>query len=360
MTKHTKTLKFRIKDKHATYLNRLADEVNVVWNFVNEASFKAARPYYGPPKWLSGYDLQKLVTGATKEGLSISSQALQQVCEEYATRRKQAKKFKLHWRTSNPRSGKRSLGWIPFKKGAVIYKDGRVRFSGRWLDFWDSYGLEKYDPRGGSFNQDSRGRWYLNLAVQVDVKSSSGKMVIGVDLGLRECAVTSNGMRLEGRWLKNYEHKLALAQKRNKKKLVRSIHAKIKNKRMDEQHKLSTEIVSQSMAVFVGDVSSAKLIKTKMAKSVLDASWGAFKAMLEYKCRQAGVVFAKVDEAFTTQTCSCCGSIPDSSPKGLAGLNKRSWVCGDCGAEHDRDINAALNIRAVGLGRLEEGIHFCE
>ncbi|WP_218144498.1 RNA-guided endonuclease InsQ/TnpB family protein, partial [Giesbergeria anulus] len=107
---------------------------------------------------------------------------------------------------------------------------------------------------------------------------------------------------------------------------------------------------------FVGDVASVKLVKTKMAKSTLDAGWAMLKTMLEYKSHQAGIVFEEVNEAYTTQTCSCCGSIPASSPKGRAGLGIREWTCSDCGAAHDRDVNAARNILAAGHRRLAVGI----
>ena len=93
-----------------------------------------------------------------------------------------------------------------------------------------------------------------------------------------------------------------------------------------------------------------------MAKSVLDAGWGMLKTMLEYKCAHAGVVFEVVNESYTTQTCSCCGGIPASSPKGRAGLRIREWTCSVCGTAHDRDVNAAKNILAAGHGRLAVGI----
>ncbi len=109
-------------------------------------------------------------------------------------------------------------------------------------------------------------------------------------------------------------------------------------------------------AIFVGDVASAQLVKTRMAKSVLDAGWSMLKTMLEYKSHQAGIVFEVVNENYTTQTCSCCGVIPASSPKGRAGLRIREWTCSGCGTEHDRDTNAAKNILATGHRRLAEGI----
>ena len=92
-----------------------------------------------------------------------------------------------------------------------------------------------------------------------------------------------------------------------------------------------------------------------MAKSTLDAGWSSLKTMLEYKSRQAGVIFEEVNEAYSTQTCSSCGEISPNSPKGMSGLGIREWCCG-CGSVHDRDINGAKNILAMGHHRLAVGI----
>ena len=352
--KAIKTLKLRIKDKHAKVLAAMACEVNQVWNFCNETSHRSIRERR---RWLSGYDLQKLTNGFSKcDGVLIGSPTVQQVCEEYATRRRQFKKAKLRWRVSNPQSNKYSLGWIPFKARALQYKAGQIAFAGQKFNLWDSYGLADYELRAGSFNQDSRGRWYLNVVVKVQPKAMAGTASVGIDLGLKECATVSTGDKLEGRWYRNHERALAKVQRAKKKKRVKAIHAKIKNQRKDAMHQFSTKLVRENAAIFVGDVSSAKLVKTKMAKSTLDAGWGMLKTMLEYKSHQAGVVFEVVNESYTTQTCSCCGSIPASSPKGRAGLRIREWTCSDCGAAHNRDTNAARNILAAGLRRLEAGI----
>lgn len=346
--KMIKTLKLRIKDKHAPVLTAMAREVNQVWNFCNETSIRSITERH---KWLSGFDLQKYTAGYSKcDGVKIGSATVQLVCEEYAIRRKQFKKARLNWRVSNPKSSKYSLGWIPFKKGVVTYKNGQIRYAGEFFNLWDSYGLADYDLRGGSFNQDSRGRWYLNVAVEVEVKPSIGMASVGIDLGLKECAVASDGQRIEGRFYRKLEVDLGVAQRACKKKRVKAIHAKIANQRKDMLHKFSTKLVAENAAVFVGNVSSEKLVKTKMAKSTLDAGWSMFKTMLEYKSHQAGIVFEEVNESYSTQTCSQCGSI--EGPKGLAGLGVREWTC-ECGAVHDRDTNAAKNILAKGLNMLE-------
>lgn len=89
-------------------------------------------------------------------------------------------------------------------------------------------------------------------------------------------------------------------------------------------------------------MSSTKLVKTRMAKSVLDSGWGMLKNQLVYKSQKAELKFKIVNERNTTRECSCCGQL--TGPSGLRGLGVRSWVCPSCGLEHDRDINSARNI----------------
>lgn len=345
-----KTLKVRVKDKHAKLLSQMARQVNFCWNFINELSSRSIRER---GKWLSAYDIQKYTDGAAKE-LGLHSHTVQRIGQEYVTRRRQFKRVRLNWRKSA--GSKRSLGWIPINTGAAKWKNGQVYHNGHYFGVWDSWGLNGYKFKSASFNEDARGRWYFNVAVEVEAKPSAGTASVGIDLGLKECATTSEGQKLEGRWFRELEPALAVAQRARKKGHAKAVHAKIANRRRDAIHKFTTELVKNHAAIFVGDVASAKLVKTKMAKSTLDAGWSSLKTALEYKCHQAGVVFEVVNEAYSTQTCSCCGAIPGSSPKGRAGLGMRQWTCSDCGAAHDRDVNAARNIAARGHARLAGGI----
>lgn len=345
-----KTLKIRVKDKHAAVLGQMARDVNTVWNFCNETSQRAIRE---KRQYMTGYDLQKYTAGYSKcDGVKVGACTVAAVCAEYAIRRRQFKRTRLNWRVSKQNSPKRSLGWVPFKAEQVRYRGGQIAFGGHKINLWDSYGLGGYELRAGSFSQDSRGRWYFNVAVPVEEKPSMGTAAVGLDLGLKTAVTASTGQKAEGRLFRASEKKLATAHRAGKKRQARSMYAKVKNQRKDLLHKFSTQLVRENAAIFVGDVSGAKLIKTTMAKSVHDAGWSAFKTMLEYKSHQAGIVFAVVNEAYTTQTCNACGVI--AGPKGRAGLNKRVWGC-ECGAVHDRDVNAALNIRALGLKSLEAG-----
>jgi len=348
-TLSTKTLKVRVRDGHIFSLNQQGKNVNFVWNFLNETSHRFIKER---GKFMSAFDLQKYTDGAGKE-LGLHSHTVQEIGKEYVIRRKQFKKAKLKWRKSH--GVKRSLGWIPFKSGALKWKNGSIYFNGQYFRVWDSYGLAHYTFKSGSFNEDSRGRWYLNIVVSFEAKQGQGKHAVGIDLGCKQSATDSNGHKVIGREYRKLETKLGLAQRANNKKRVKAIHAKIKSRRADTLHKYSRKLVNENAAIFVGNVSSQKLVKTNMAKSVLDASWGTLKAMLEYKCAHANIVFEEVNEAYTTQTCSCCGEIPISSPKGRAGLGIREWTCSVCRTTHDRDINSGKNILAVGLHRLAAG-----
>uniref|UniRef100_UPI0030CA5598 RNA-guided endonuclease InsQ/TnpB family protein n=1 Tax=uncultured Sphaerotilus sp. TaxID=474984 RepID=UPI0030CA5598 len=210
--------------------------------------------------------------------------------------------------------------------------------------------------RAGAFSQDARGRWYLNVCVKVDVPKSAGTGSVGIDLGLKTAATCSDGEALASGLYRKHEGALGIAQRARKKGRVRAIHAKIANTRKDAMHKFSTGLVERNAAIFVGNVQAGAMVKTRMAKSTLDAGWSMLKTMLEYKSHQAGIVFEEVNEAYTTQTCSSCGVIPASSPKGRTGLGMRRWTCCECGAEHHRDVNAAKNIAARGHARLAGGI----
>ena len=106
------------------------------------------------------------------------------------------------------------------------------------------------------------------------------------------------------------------------------------------------ETIDNYQTIVIGDVSSLKLVKTRMAKSVLDSGWGLLKAQLQWKGQQAGRTVSIVSEMNTSRTCSSCGSL--TGPQGVNGLRVRSWMCSECGEILDRDVNAARNILAAG------------
>jgi len=125
---------------------------------------------------------------------------------------------------------------------------------------------------------------------------------------------------------------------------VARVHAKVADSRRDWLHKESTRIIRESQAVYVEDLCVAGLARTRLAKSVHDAGWPAFTAMLEYKARKHGREFRKIGRFEpTSQVCSACGVKDGPKP-----LHVREWACAACGTVHDRDVNAAKNILALG------------
>ncbi len=140
VTKCTRSLRLKVKSEAYGWLNAAATEVNQVWNFANATSDKAARPFCGPAKWLSAYDLDKLTAGATECFERIGSETIQRVNAEFATRRRQFKKTKLRWRVS--RGSRRSLGWIPFKAAQLKRKGKALRLSGKVFRVFERGRLE--------------------------------------------------------------------------------------------------------------------------------------------------------------------------------------------------------------------------
>lgn len=334
------TYQYRIKDQTTSkHLTKTSYSVNYVWNYCNQVNQERWSKFR---KTFSAFDLNKLTTGCAKD-LGLHSQTVQAVAEEYATKCKQFKKVKLNWR-----SKKRSLGWIPFKTSSIKIKEDTIIYSGHKFKFWLSRPIED-KVRFGSFNQDSKGHWFVNLVVEKpENKRINTNKQVGIDLGLKTLFTLSDGVEFNRDNLtKKYETKLAKAQRAKKKKQVTKIHAKIKNKRKDWNHKVSTVLVNTYDYIAVGNVSSKKLIKTRMAKSVLDAGWSDFKTMLEYKAVSLGVEVKVVNESFSTVTCSICKE--RTGPKGQADLGVREWVCNRCNSVHNRDVNAAKNILLFSL-----------
>lgn len=334
-----RTFQYRIKNP-GKRLDRMAFAVNLVWNYCNELT---ARRWSESRQILSWVVLCRLVAGASI-GLGVSAETCAQIVREHSKKRNQAKREKLSWR-----SGKRSLGWIPFRDGALTLKGNVATYYSQSFRLWLSRPIEG-EIRNGSFSQDAEGCWYLNIVCRTpDNQQIAVGDPVGIDLGLKDQAVLSTGdVHARENITRRYADKLAKAQRARKRKRVTAIHAKIKNSRKDWAHKTTTQIVKNHSQVIVGNVSPAKLKRTRFAKSVSDAGWYQFKTMLEYKAIALGVGYNEINEAFSTVTCSNCNE--RSGPSGLRSVGVREWDCPNCGTHHNRDVNAARNILAFGLG----------
>jgi putative transposase len=337
-----RTLRLKVRRETYSWLNAAAVEVNEVFNYCNETSLKAATRTDTKRKWMSGFDLCKLTSGAAPYFEKIGSDTIQSICVHYSQKRRAARRLKLRWRVS--RGAKRSLGWIPFKAAGIKRKGVCLRFAGKCFRVFENERLEGVKWQGGCFAQDAVGDWWLCLPVKVVAEETvAPNEAVGIDLGLKDIAATSDGDRLlAGRWTLRFAQNLAEAQRRGHKRQAKRIHRKAARCRANALHSFSRSIVDRYQTIVVGDVSSSKLVKTRMAKSVLDSGWGMLKGFLGYKSQQAARSFKVVSERNTSVTCSTCGSL--TGPRGVNGLIVRSWVCSNCGELHDRDVNAARNI----------------
>ena len=336
------TYRYRIKDATAgRHLQRQAREVNRVWNYCGEIQ-NAARRHN--KRWPSGFDLIKLTSGSSQL-LGLHSDTVQAVCKQFAISRDACGK-RPRWR------GRKSLGWIPFQAARAIRVQGdAVIFLGQRYRLWLSRPIEGKILCGG-FGEDTRGRWYLNLQVEVREDSRHGSGEIGIDLGLKFLVALSTGEKIEApRLYRKHEQALAIAQRAGRKPRVRAIHARIANCRKHFLHELSTRLVRENRRLCVGNVNSCGLARTRLAKSVLYAGWSQLRSQLHYKATRHGAEYIEVDERFSTQVSSACGA--RGGPQGREGLVVRDWSGSGCGARHDRNINSAINLlvsgRNVGL-----------
>jgi IS605 OrfB family transposase len=336
------TYHYRIKDAtKSKYLQRLAWACNTVWNFCNEVSMLALRR---DKRFLTAVDLINLTAGAST-ALGLHSDTISEICRAYVAKRKARHKRRLKWR-----SRKRSLGWIPFKLRFLKLESDSLTSLKRRYRFWASRPREG-TPKTGSFTQDARGRWYVNIQCEVEAPDVPlGDAEIGIDLGLTNQLQCSDMDEPYSRanLTRTYEDVLAMAQRARKQKRVKAIHAKIAHCRKDWTHKTTAAIVKRARLIAVGNVSSTTLAKTSMAKSVYDAGWGQLRTCLEYKAKRLGVVYREVNEAYSSVTGADCGA--RTGPRGLSALEVRVWSCSVCGSVHDRDHNAARNILRAGRG----------
>jgi transposase len=263
------TYKYRLKGKRsARQLRRFSWAVNQVWNFCVQTQRAIQRAYRDglSPRWPSFYDLKELAAGTSKD-LGLHAQTIQNVCEQFTKSRDFHKKCPRFRRSGGPQ---RSLGWVPFQKQSRQITAGSVTYLGNHYRF---FGAKKRPlpetAKGGCFVENARGHWWVCFHVEVDNLAQAPDQAIGIDLGLKTLATLSTGEKIPApRTYRLYEEKLASAQRANNKSRVRALHAKIANIRRDHMHKWTTKIARSFRAIFVGDVSSLQLAKTRMAKGV--------------------------------------------------------------------------------------------
>ena len=218
--------------------------------------------------------------------------------------------------------------------------------------------------KSATISQVPSGKYYVSILVETEhIKMANGAGKTGLDLGIKDLCITSDGRRYENpKTIRKYEEKLARLQRqlahkekrsRNYEKTKKQIalcHEKITNTRKDCLHKLSHEIVSENQVIVSENLQIKNMVKNHhLAKSIYDASWYELTRQLEYKSQWNGREYIKIDTFYaSSQLCSVC-AYQNTDTKDLS---VREWICPVCGAKHDRDSNAAKNILAEGLRQI--------
>jgi putative transposase len=318
--------------------------------------------YKNQSKGLSRFAIQSLLPHLKKENEWLSnaySQCLQSVALNLSTAYKNFfekqggfPKFKSkHGRqtTQYPSNVKIEGDYIKFpgKVGKVYCKQNR-KFEG------------KIKTTTVSLNTD--GKYFVSILVddgkELPPTSIEGK-AIGIDLGLTHFAITSDGSKFDNpRHTKKYARNLKKKQqslsrkikgsnrRQKAKRLVVKVHSKIRRVREDFLHKLSRKIVNENQVIVVENLAVKNMVRNhNLAKAISDCGWGMFCTMLKYKAEWSGKKYLEADRFFpSSKICHVCLNRVDSLP-----LDIRNWTCSKCDTSHDRDVNAAINIRNEGL-----------
>jgi putative transposase len=320
---------------------------------------------------ISGYALIKKITDWKKdpetEWLSeVSNVPLQQAVnnlesafQNFFAKRAKYPSFK---KKSSGGSCRFTCYGFRIKKGEVWLAKTKTPLAIRW-----SRPLpEGAAPKQCTVKLTPSGEWYISILCEVRIeKLPILSKQIGLDMGLTALVTTSDGDKVTNpKPMKVHQHKLAVAQRhlarkqkgskrhlRAKRKVART-HDRISETRKDQLHKLTTRLVRENQTIVVEDLSVRSMLKNhRLAGSIADASWARLKIMLEYKCEWYGRELKVIDRWFpSSKTCHRCGYVTDKLP-----LSARTWTCLKCKTNHDRDVNAAINILSAGTVDYTDG-----
>jgi len=260
------------------------------------------------------------------------------------------------------KSRKKSRASAEYTRSAFTWRDGQLilaKMAGALDIRWSRPLPEGSEPTTVTVSRDAAGRWFVSLLCDDRIAPPPAtKNAVGIDAGITSLVTLSTGEKVTNpRHERRDRARLARAQRElsrkakgsaNREKACRKVarvHARIADRRRDFLHKLSTRLVREIQTVVIEDLTVRNLLKNGgLARAISDASWTQLRSMLEYKCAWYGRELVVIDRWFpSSKLCGACGTVAAKMP-----LNVREWTC-DCGAVHDRDINAARNIKAAGL-----------
>src|SRR5262245_32205770 len=254
-----------------------------------------------------------------------------------------------------------------YATNAFIFREGRITLAKQSepLDIvWSQPLPDDAKILNLTVSRDTSDRYFVSFLVETDVKPlKKAKAEVGIDVGVKTLATTSEGEKIENpRPLVKCEKRLRILQRRlsrkvkgsnNRKKArfrVAKLHARISDTRRDTLQKFTTKIIGENQAIYVEGLNVAGMVKNhNLAKHIADAAFGEIFRELEYKAGWYGRTYLPLDRFFpSSKLCSLCGHLLEELP-----LSMREWDCPACGAHHDRDINAAINIKKAGQDLLK-------
>ena len=268
-------------------------------------------------------------------------------------------------RARSPRfKSRRSRQSAHYTRSAFSMRGGELRLAKtsaplRFVWSWPDVDVTSLHPTM-VVSREPDGRWYVTLAIDAEAPGplEPAGHTAGVDLGVTDFAVTSDGERIanprhlarKAANLARYQRRLARCRKgsanraKARAKAARA-HRKVRDARRDFLHRASTCLVRGNDVIVIEDLAVQNMVRNRtLARAIADCGWGEFRRQLEYKCQRAGRDLIVIDRWYpSSRTCSACGHL-------LAelSLSTRHWTCPSCGSRHDRDINAAKNILAAG------------
>ena len=364
-----KALKMRFypTDEQARQLARTFGCVRYVWN---EILRRRTDAYYNEGVSVGYNQASAMLTALKKEpGVEwlneVSSVTLQQALRHQQAAFRSFYDKRARYPKFKKRQGRQSA---TYASSAYTWRDGRLTLAkmDEPLDIRWSY-AKPDNIRTVTISRDAAGRYFISMQVGFEPGPLPvTAKAVGVDLGLRDLVVTSDGFRSGALKLTGkYEARLAWLQRqlarkrkgsnrRNKaRQKVARLQAKIADIRRDNIHKLSRKLVDENQVICFEDLNIAGMLKNRrLSKSISDMGWAELVRQCEYKAEWAGRKVVRINRYLpSTKRCSGCGYTLDA-----IGLGVRRWTCPECSTEHDRDINAAKNILAAGLAVAAHGV----
>jgi putative transposase len=355
--------------EQADLLNRTFGSVRYVWN---RALAERSRAWTQEQRRVTFADTCRMLTAwkadpetawlyeVSNVALQQGLQHLQQAYVNFWGKRSKYPHFK---------SKHKSRASATFTTSGFRYRDGRVtlaKMAGPLDIRWSRPLPQGAEPSTVTVSRDAAQRWHISILAESPVEAlPAATAAVGIDAGITSLLTLSTGEKVANpRHERRDRLRLARAQRSLARKVkgsanrqkarvkVARVHARIADRRRDHLHKLSTRIIRESQAVIIEDLPVRNMVRNHcLARAISDASWSEFRRMLEYKADWHGRTVVAVDRFYpSSKTCSACGRIAAKMP-----LSVRDWTCAACGAAHDRDINAARNIRAAGLAVLACG-----